>query len=95
MKQLLVHINIDAVRSVMDIARHVKEHITDDLRHLIYELHVDVLLLTDEVFDTIVRLLDRVLIEFSANHERLGVDELMLPVLVRLVRELDVVLTLL
>ena len=79
----------------MHIARHVKEHITNDLRHLIYELHVDVLLLTDEVFYTIVRLLDRVLLELSANHERLCVDELMLPVLDRLVRELDVVLTLL
>lgn len=79
----------------MHIARHVKEHITNDLRHLIYEVYVDVLLLTDEVFYTIVRLLDRVLLELSANHERLCVDELMLPVLVRLVRELDVVLTLL
>ena len=66
----------------MHIARHVKEHITNDLRHLIDELHVDVLLLTDEVFYTIVRLLDRVLLELSANHERLCVDELMLPVLV-------------
>ena len=79
----------------MHISRHVKEHITNDLRHLIYEVYVDVLLLTDEVFYTIVRLLDRVLLELSANHERLCVDELMLPVLVRLVRELDVVLTLL
>ena len=66
----------------MHIARHVKEHITNDLRHLIYEVYVDVLLLTDEVFYTIVRLLDRVLLELSANHERLCVDELMLPVLV-------------
>ena len=80
---------------MVDIARHVKEHITDDLRHFIYELHVDILLLTDEVFDTVVRLLNCVLKEFSARHERLRVDELVLPIFARLMWKLDIVLALL